>query len=79
VLGTAIPYALEMFALTRLPARTFGTLMSLEPAVGALAGLMLMQQALAPTQWLAIAAVVTASVGAAVTIRSKGAATMAEI
>jgi inner membrane transporter RhtA len=78
VLGTAFPYALEMFALTRLPARTFGTLMSLEPAVGALAGLVLMQQALAPTQWLAIAAVVTASVGAAVTIRSKTPVAVAE-
>jgi inner membrane transporter RhtA len=71
VLGTALPYALEMIALTRLPARTFGTLMSLEPAVGALAGLVLLQQRLTTTQWLAIAAVVAASIGATVTIRSK--------
>lgn len=79
VLGTAFPYALEMFALTRLPARTFGTLMSLEPAVGALAGLTLMRQALGLTQWLAIAAVVTASIGAALTIRAKSPVAMAEI
>ena len=71
MLGTALPYALEMIALTRLPARTFGTLMSLEPAVGALAGLVLLQQRLTTTQWLAIAAVVAASIGATATIRSK--------
>ena len=79
VLGTAIPYALEMFALTRLPARTFGTLMSLEPAVGALAGLALMRQALGLTQWLAISAGVAASIGAALTIRAKTPVAVAEI
>ena len=79
VLGTALPYALEMFALTRLPARTFGTLMSLEPAVGALAGLALMNQALGAGQWLAIAAVVAASIGAALTIRAKTPVAVAEI
>jgi len=71
LLGTALPYALEMIALRALPTRTFGTLMSLEPAVGALAGLVLLHQVLSPTQWLAIAAVVAASIGATVTIRSK--------
>ena len=71
LLGTALPYALEMIALTRLPTRTFGTLMSLEPAVGALAGLVMLRQVLSLTQWLAIAAVVVASVGATATIRSK--------
>jgi inner membrane transporter RhtA len=70
-LGSALPYALEMVALTRLPARTFGTLMSLEPAVGALAGAMLLHQLLSLAQWLAIGAVVAASVGATVTIRQK--------
>jgi inner membrane transporter RhtA len=79
VLGTAVPYALEMFALTRLPARTFGTLMSLEPAVGAFAGLMLMNQTLGLTQWLAISAVVAASIGAALTIRAKTPVAVAEL
>jgi inner membrane transporter RhtA len=71
LLGTALPYALEMIALRALPARTFGTLMSLEPAVGALAGLALLHQVLDLTQWLAIAAVVAASIGATATVRSK--------
>ena len=71
VLGTALPYALEMIALTRLPTRTFGTLMSLEPAVGALAGLIMLHQMLSWTRWLAIAAVVAASIGATATIKAK--------
>jgi inner membrane transporter RhtA len=70
-LGSAFPYALEMVALTRLPARTFGILMSLEPAAGALAGFVLLHQVLSPGQWLAIGAVVAASIGATATIRSK--------
>ena len=70
-LGTALPYSLEMVALTRLPARTFGTLMSLEPAVGALAGLIMLHQVLSLAQWLAIGAVVAASIGATATIRAK--------
>ena len=79
LLGTAFPYALEMFALTRLPARTFGTLMSLEPAIGALAGLALLHQVLTLRQGLAIAAVVAASAGAAATIRSRSPPAMAEL
>lgn len=71
LLGGALPYCLEMIALTRLPTRTFGTLMSLEPAVGALAGLVLLRQVLTPLQWLAIGAVVAASIGATATIGSK--------
>jgi inner membrane transporter RhtA len=66
LLSSALPYSLEMFALTRMPTRTFGTLMSLEPAVGALAGLVLMNQHLAILQWAGILAVVAASFGAAV-------------
>jgi inner membrane transporter RhtA len=78
-LGSAFPYALEMVALTRLPARTFGTLMSLEPAVGALAGVVLLHQALSLAQWLAIGAVVAASVGATATIRSENPVISAEL
>jgi inner membrane transporter RhtA len=78
-LGTALPYALEMFALTRLPARTFGTLMSLEPAIGALTGLALLHQVLTLAQWMAIAAVVAASAGAAATIRTKSSPAIGEL
>ncbi len=64
VLSTALPYTLEMVALTRLPARTFGTLASLEPAVAALSGLLFLGERLATGQWLAIVAIIGASVGA---------------
>lgn len=64
VLSTALPYTLEMIALTRLPARTFGTLASLEPAVAAVIGLSFLGEHLAAGQWLAIAAIIGASVGA---------------
>ena len=62
--SSVIPYSLELEALRRLPARVFGILMSLEPAVAALAGLVVLGQALAPRDWLAIALVVVASAGA---------------
>ena len=67
LLSTALPYTLEMVVLTRLPARTFGILMSLEPALGAMAGLALLGQRLTPIQWLAIGAVMVASAGATAT------------
>lgn len=44
ILSTALPYSLEMVALTRLPARTFGTLMSLEPALAAISGLVFLNE-----------------------------------
>jgi inner membrane transporter RhtA len=64
LLSSVIPYSLELEALRRLPARVFGVLMSLEPAVAALAGLVVLGQALGATEWLAIALVVVASAGA---------------
>ncbi|MEE1923477.1 threonine/homoserine exporter RhtA [Pseudomonas sp. 148P] len=69
-LSTALPYSLEMVALTRLPARTFGTLMSIEPAFGALSGLLFLNEVLSLAQWLAIAAIITASVGATLSMRN---------
>jgi inner membrane transporter RhtA len=69
ILSSALPYTLEMAAMTRLPANTFGTLMSLEPAVAALAGLVLLGETLTIVQWLAIAAVMLASAGTALTSR----------
>jgi inner membrane transporter RhtA len=65
VLSSALPYSFELEALRRLPARVFGVLMSLEPGVAALAGLVVLGQALDGVEWLAIAFVVVASAGAA--------------
>jgi inner membrane transporter RhtA len=70
IFSSALPYSLEMFALTRLPANTFGTLMSLEPAIAALAGLTLLGETLTMVQWLAIGAVMLASAGTALTARA---------
>jgi inner membrane transporter RhtA len=68
VLSSALPYTLEMAALTRLPRSTFGALMSLEPAIGALAGWIMLGQALTLRQELAIAAIIVASGGAAFSV-----------
>jgi inner membrane transporter RhtA len=62
--SSVIPYSLEMEALRHLPARVFGVLMSVEPAVAALAGLVVLDQALGAREWFAIALVVVAAAGA---------------
>jgi inner membrane transporter RhtA len=64
MLSSAIPYSLELEALRRLPQRTFGVLMSLEPAVAALVGLIFLDQGLAGRELVAIALVIAASAGA---------------
>jgi inner membrane transporter RhtA len=61
--SSVIPYSLETEALRRLPANVFGVLMSLEPAVAALAGFLILGQALGARELVAMALVVTASVG----------------
>jgi len=63
LLSSALPYAIEVWVLARMPARVFGTLLSLEPAFAALSGLLFLGEALAPLQWLGVAAVVAASAG----------------
>lgn len=77
ILSTALPYSLEMVALTRMPARTFGTLMSIEPAFGALSGLLFLGEKLTTWQWLAILAIITASVGATLSMRRETAPAVA--
>lgn len=77
LLSSALPYTLEMVALKALPARTFGILMSLEPAMAALAGLVFLHEMLTGAQWLAVVLVIAASAGAAVTAREV--ATSAEV
>ncbi|MGY2892390.1 EamA family transporter [Deinococcus sp. UYEF24] len=62
-LSSALPYSLEMGALRVLPARVFGVLMSLEPAVAALIGMVFLSESLTLVQWLAVACVMAASVG----------------
>jgi inner membrane transporter RhtA len=74
LLSSAIPYTLEMIALKALPSRTFGILMSLEPAVAALVGLVFLHEILSAPQWLAVALVIAASVGSTVTARVPGGA-----
>ncbi|HMJ06610.1 MAG TPA: EamA family transporter [Chthoniobacterales bacterium] len=69
LLSSAIPYTLEMFALKRLPARTFGILMSLEPAVAALLGVVVLHELLSFHQWLAVALIIAASTGSTLTSR----------
>lgn len=64
LLSSAIPYGLELLALRRLQSATFAILMSLGPALAALAGLLLLQQQLTPLSALAIGLVVAASIGA---------------
>ncbi|WP_232823883.1 threonine/homoserine exporter RhtA [Salinicola sp. CPA57] len=71
VLSTALPYTLEMIAMPRLPTQTFGTLMSLEPAVGALSGLLFLGQLLSTLQWMAIGLVIAASIGTTLSIRRR--------
>jgi inner membrane transporter RhtA len=69
LLSSALPYSLEMYALTRLPTRTFGVLMSANPALGALSGLIFLGETLSIVQWAAIASIMFASAGSAVTSR----------
>jgi inner membrane transporter RhtA len=69
LLSSVVPYSLELQALRHIPPRVFGILMSLEPAMAALAGLVVLREALSPAQWVAVGCVVLASVGATRTAR----------
>ncbi|MFJ6562869.1 EamA family transporter [Streptomyces sp. NPDC091412] len=64
VLSSVLPYTLELLALRRLPASTFAVLMSLEPALAATAGFLILGQSLTALQTVAIVLVIAASMGA---------------
>lgn len=66
LLSSAIPYALDMRALPHIPARLFSILMSAQPALAALSGLVILGEALAPFQSLGIFAIVLASLGSTI-------------
>lgn len=64
LLSSVLPYSLEIEALRRMKESLFGILMSIEPAVAALVGWLLLAEALGVREWLAIALVMAASYGA---------------
>nr|WP_234352204.1 MULTISPECIES: EamA family transporter [unclassified Streptomyces] len=71
LMSSVLPYTLELLALRRIPAPTFAILMSLEPAIAALAGFLVLSQALSAADALAIALVIAASIGAVRATRPK--------
>jgi inner membrane transporter RhtA len=64
LLSSVVPYSLDLEALRKIPPRVFGILMSLEPAVAALIGLIVLGESLRWSQWVAVLCVVVASIGA---------------
>lgn len=70
-LSSALPYSLEMIALKSMPTKTFGILMSLEPAIASLVGIILLKEQLLWTQWLAIIFIIFASLGSVLTARKE--------
>lgn len=72
VLSSVLPYSFNLEALRRIPPRVFGVLTSLEPAVGAVVGFLLLGQRLDPWQCAGVAAVALASIGATRRSAQKG-------
>ncbi|MFI1165873.1 EamA family transporter [Streptomyces sp. NPDC020801] len=79
LLSSVLPYTLELLALRRLPAPTFAILMSLEPAIAATAGFLVLGQSLSPAEAVAIALVIAASMGAVRTQVRQGRAPVAGV
>ncbi|MET0136492.1 MAG: DMT family transporter [Kibdelosporangium sp.] len=69
LLSSVIPYSLELEALRKMSPRVLAVMMSLEPAVAAIIGLVVLHETLQPPQWVAVLAVVAASAGATWTAR----------
>ena len=67
IFSSAIPYSLEMVALKKLTSKHFGLLMSMEPAIGTIAGYLYLNEELTSLQLLAIFCIVTASIGSTMT------------
>jgi inner membrane transporter RhtA len=67
VLSSILPYTIELYAMNRLPTQTFGVLMSVEPAIAALSGALLLSEHLSVLQWGGIVAVIAASAGSTLT------------
>lgn len=68
--SNAIPGALEMVALTRLPPKAYGTLVSASPAIAAIMGLIILGEALSLGQWCGIGAIAAASIGTAASLKA---------
>ena len=69
VISSALPYSLEMIAMPKIPTRTLGVLLSLDPALGAVAGVVLLSEHLTWLQWAAIVCIMVASAGSATSQR----------
>jgi inner membrane transporter RhtA len=65
VVSGALPYSLEMIAMPRIPTRVLGVLLSLDPALGAVSGLLFLGETLNWQQWSAIVCIMVASAGSA--------------
>ncbi len=78
LLSSAIPYSLEMVAMTRLPSKTFGVLMSVEPGIGALVGFLLLHERMNALQVIAVLLIIAASVGTVLTHAAERTAPVAQ-
>jgi inner membrane transporter RhtA len=71
ILSSVIPFSLELEALRRLPSRVFGVLMSIEPAVATLIGFIILREAIGLREILAIALIISASVGVSLDVKTQ--------
>ena len=71
ILSSALPYSLEMISLKRIPAKTFGILMSLEPAIAAFMGLLYLGEVLTIRQTIAIICIICASLCGAMSVKAE--------